>query len=115
MPEFGLREKPEIVLSILFTTNRKAPVGSAATPKGCWPTAAVEIPDKLPLLMLNVETVPAATLVAKRKRSMGSTVRRNGLLWQEVPHDGAGAGNADAGVSAPVLLLICRDTTDSAM
>ena len=59
MPELEFNEKPEIVLSTLFATNKKAPVGSVATPKGCCPVVAVDMADKDPLLMLKVETVPA--------------------------------------------------------
>ena len=114
MPEPEFKEKPEIVLSTLFTTNRKLPLGSVATPNGCWPVAAVDIADKDPPLMLNVETVPAATLVAKRNLSIGSIVTRNGLLWHEPLQPGPGAGRVEADDKVPVP-PICSATTDSAM
>lgn len=115
IPEAELTEKPDTVLSTLFTTNTNAPVGSVATPNGCWPVAAVDIADKDPLLMLKVDTVPAATFVAKTNLSIGSTVKRNGLLWQDELQDDPGAGSIEVAVSAPVPPLICSETTDSAM
>lgn len=115
MPEVELMEKPDIVLSTLFTTNKKAPVGSAATPKGCCPVAAVAVAVKDVLLMLKVETVPAATFVANRNLSIGSTVMRSGLLWhEELPHElGLGPGS-DEELSIP-FPLIWKETTDSSM
>lgn len=115
IPEPELMEKPEMVLSTLFTTNRKAPLGSVATPKGCCPVLAVPVADKEPLLMLKVETVPAATFVANRNLSVGSTVMRNGLLWQEeLPQElGLGPGKDDE-LSVP-FVLIWKETTDSSM
>lgn len=115
MPEVELMEKLDIVLSTLFTTNRKAPVGSAATPNGCWPVAAVAVAVKDALLILKVETVPAATFVTNRNLSIGSTVMRNGLLWhEELPHElGLGPGS-DEELSVP-FPPIWKDTTDSSM
>jgi len=114
MPEPEFTEKADTLLSTLFTTNKKAPLGSVVTPNGCWPVAADDMTDKDPLLMLKVETVPAATLVAKTNLSIGSTVTRKGLLWQDVLHPDAGAGKVEVEDNVPVP-PIWSATTDSAM
>ena len=79
MPVAEFTEKAEMVLSTLFTTKMKLPVGSTARPKGCCPVATSVIGASVPLLLLKDTNVPACTLVQKTNLSMGSIASRNGL------------------------------------
>ena len=113
-PELEFMENPESVLSTLFATKRKASEGSVETPNGCWPVFAVDVGDKEPLLIAKVETVPACTFVAKTNLSIVSTVRRNGLLWQEELQPLVFGGGRDEALREP-FAPICNAATDSAM
>ena len=62
MPVAEFTEKAEMLLSSLFTTYKKLPLGSSATPKGCWPVGtglAMVVTE--PLLKLNADNVFAPT------------------------------------------------------
>jgi hypothetical protein len=50
-------EKTEIELSTLLATYKNLPLGSSATPKGCWPVAADDAGDKTPLLSRKAATL----------------------------------------------------------
>jgi len=64
IPVIRSTEKPEMVLSTLFATYKKLPVGSSATPNGWWPVATeVEIGDRVPLLRLKTDKLFPATFV----------------------------------------------------
>src|SRR6202022_3222453 len=79
IPVMRSTEKAEMVLSSLFATYKRLPVGSNASPNGCWPVGTgAEIGDRAPLLRLKADTLFPATFVATATPFRGGWHSRRG-------------------------------------